>query len=125
MHINISEFCRNNGIILHCFPAHASHLMQPLDVSVYGPLKTYWNEALKNFKNQFPNMAMTKVNFNPVFDIAWKKAKGEPENAVSGFRKSGPIPFNPEALDLQSLLNLPRQSGCFHFQCIFRIIIGK
>ena len=105
MNVSVSEFCQNNGIILHCFPAHASHLMQPLDVSVYGPLKTYWNEALKDFSNQFPNMAMTKVNFFSVFDIAWKKAKGKPENAVSGFKKCGLIPFNPEALDYTKLID--------------------
>ena len=43
--VSISEFCRNNGVILYCFQVHASHLMQPFGVSVYGPLKTYWNEA--------------------------------------------------------------------------------
>ena len=40
-HINLATavFCRENNIILYCLPLHASHLMQPLDVAVYGPLK--------------------------------------------------------------------------------------
>lgn len=42
-HVNIavSEFCRDNKIILYCFPPHASHIMQPLDIAVYGPLKNH------------------------------------------------------------------------------------
>ena len=79
--------------------------MQPLDASVYGPLKMYWNKALKDFNNKFLNMAITNVNFFSVFDIAWKKAKGKPENPGTGFRKCGLISFNPEALDYTKLID--------------------
>lgn len=37
-------FAKKNGIILMCFPAHCTHRMQPLDVSFFGPLKTYYNQ---------------------------------------------------------------------------------
>ena len=33
------EFCRQNKIITACMPAHSSHILQPLDVSCFGPLK--------------------------------------------------------------------------------------
>ena len=40
-HINVavSEFCIDKGIILYCFPAHASHILQPVDVTVFGLMK--------------------------------------------------------------------------------------
>ena len=33
------DFCQENAIIYHCMPPHTYHLLQPLDVGVFGPLK--------------------------------------------------------------------------------------
>jgi hypothetical protein len=33
------KMCRDNKIICICMPAHSSHLLQPLDVGCFGPLK--------------------------------------------------------------------------------------
>ena len=40
-HINLamSDFGSNNGKMLYFFPAHGSHVLQPLDVSDFGKLK--------------------------------------------------------------------------------------
>ena len=40
-HISIQalDYCSENGIIMLSFPPHCSHKLQPLDRSVYGPLK--------------------------------------------------------------------------------------
>jgi DDE superfamily endonuclease len=32
------QFCVQNKIILLCLPPHATHMLQPLDVSVFGPV---------------------------------------------------------------------------------------
>ena len=105
-HINVAigEFCRNNDIILYCLPAHASHILQPLDVSVYGPLKLFWNKALNNFKLKY-NLAMNKSHFFTVFTESWETATNRPESVVSGFRKSGLFPFNPHAVDFSRLID--------------------
>ena len=105
-HINVavSELCRENDIILYCFPPHDSHLMQPLDVSVYGPLKKYWNESLDNFSRKYRGLAMTRNHFFSVFDTAWKKAVASRDIIRSGFRKSGLLPFNSEAIDFSKLV---------------------
>ena len=34
------RYCINHKIILFLLPLHASHVLQPLDVGVFGPLKT-------------------------------------------------------------------------------------
>ena len=34
-----SEYCRHNSIITLCMPPYASHLLQPLNVGCFGPLK--------------------------------------------------------------------------------------
>jgi hypothetical protein len=43
LHLPVEEldYCKQNGVTLLSFPPHCSHKLQPLDVSVCGPLKTY------------------------------------------------------------------------------------
>jgi len=46
-HINL-EFCQyaiDNNIEFLCFPSHTTHLLQPLDVSLFGPLQKYYGKA--------------------------------------------------------------------------------
>lgn len=38
------EYAKQNGIIICCLPPHCTHRMQPLDVSFFAPLKTYFNQ---------------------------------------------------------------------------------
>lgn len=38
---NVISFCMNNAIGLLILPPHTSHLLQPLDISVFGPLKQF------------------------------------------------------------------------------------
>ena len=79
-HINvaISDFARDKNIILYMFPPHASHLLQPLDVAVYGPLKNFWNDTHDAFGKEFRGLHMTCQHFFKVFDKAWKRAVPSP-----------------------------------------------
>ena len=104
INISISEFCQKNDVILYCFPPHASHIIQPLDISVYGPLKLKWNKALSDFKEEY-NENMNKSNFIKVFDRAFEEIKIKPSNVTSGFRKAGLVPFNADAIDYTRVIN--------------------
>ncbi|KAH7464397.1 hypothetical protein FOMA001_g17659 [Fusarium oxysporum f. sp. matthiolae] len=42
--VEFEEYCKENKIITLCMPAHASHLLQPLDVGCFGPLKRHMVE---------------------------------------------------------------------------------
>lgn len=108
-HINVavSEFCSENNIILYCFPPHASHILQPLDVSVFGPLKKHWNESITNFQRQYRGLRMTRCHFFKVFHAAWIKAIGAPENVIKGFRKCGLVPFDACVVDFDRLIKPP------------------
>ncbi|XP_072398250.1 uncharacterized protein [Diabrotica undecimpunctata] len=39
--VEVIRLCRENGIVLLSFPPHTTHRLQPLDVGVYSPFKTY------------------------------------------------------------------------------------
>ena len=41
VHIDVISFAKQNHIVLLSYPPHCSHKLQPLDVSVFGPLKKY------------------------------------------------------------------------------------
>ena len=43
--IKIIDFARDNGVVMLTFPPHCSHKLQPLDHSIYGPLKKYASSA--------------------------------------------------------------------------------
>ena len=105
-HINlaISEFCCNNDIILYCFPHHASHIIQPLDISCLWSTKKLWNNSILELQAKF-NQSVTRSNFFPVFDKAWEGAKLNPRNVISGFRKAGLVPWNPDALDYTRIVD--------------------
>ena len=40
--IELSEFCSKNGIIFVALFPNATHILQPLDVAVLGPMKAKW-----------------------------------------------------------------------------------
>ena len=103
-HINIAatEFCIDHGIILYCLPPHSSHILQPLDISCFGPIKKLWNSAIDDFKSMH-NIAMNRAHFFPVFDKAWSKASDK-KHSVGGFRRAGLVPYNPDAIDYNVLI---------------------
>jgi len=42
------QYAIDNNIQLLCFPAHATHLLQPLDVGLFAPLQKYYGKAADN-----------------------------------------------------------------------------
>lgn len=46
---HLSEFCKTNDIILICLPPN-THIMQPLDVAFFTPLKKLWNKIIQTWR---------------------------------------------------------------------------
>ncbi|KAJ8019287.1 hypothetical protein HOLleu_42202 [Holothuria leucospilota] len=82
---------------------HASHVIQPLDVSVFKSLKSRWSREVRNYQITHPGENVTKQSFASVFAKAWKSS-ALAENARSGFRKCGIFPLDPGAIDKTRLL---------------------
>lgn len=56
--IDALDFAKKNGIIMLSFPPHCSHKMQPLDISVYSPLKKFLNTALDSWMLNHPGKTL-------------------------------------------------------------------
>ncbi len=93
--IEIIDYARANYITMLSFPPHCSHRLQPLDVSVYGPFKTLYNQGCDNWMRQKENAgkAMTIHIIPQLVSYAFPKAM-TPTNIMSGFRATGIHPFD-------------------------------
>ena len=87
------EFCRENGIMMVSIPPHCSHRLQPLDVSFFGALKTYYSRACDAWMAHHPGQAITEFHVASLVNGAYQKAASV-ASAVNGFRASGIYPFD-------------------------------
>jgi hypothetical protein len=77
-------------------PPHSSHLLQPLDVACFSPLKRAYGDAISALARNRTNH-ISKEAFLPAFKAAFTKAIIK-ENILAGFRGAGLVPHNPEAV---------------------------
>ena len=72
--VEISKFCKENGILLYCLLPHSSHITQSLDVGFFGALKTSWGKAVNKYKISHMGSTITKESFAAVFNTVWTGA---------------------------------------------------
>lgn len=92
IHINELDFCKENNIVLLSFPPHCSHKLQPLDRSVYGPLKKAINTTCDAWMRKHPGKTMTIYDIPGIVKTAMPLALTQ-TNIQAGFRKTGLIDF--------------------------------
>jgi transposase len=94
-HISIDtlDLCKQSGVVVLTFPPHCSHKLQPLDRSVYGPFKKFFNGACDSWMKQHPGQNMTIYDLPGIAAQALPQAI-TPANIQAGFRVSGISPFN-------------------------------
>ena len=90
-----------------CLPPNATHLIQPLDVAVFGPLKSVWQDVLSDFKLKHPgHTSLLKMHFPGLLKTLLDEAKPG-QNMAAGFRKCGLFPVSKEAV----ICRLPRRNS--------------
>ena len=86
--------CRANRVQLLFLPPHASHILQPLDLSCFAPIKARYRAAIANSSCFFGAGPVTKPRFISAYDKARQKSLTV-SVITAGWRKSGMHPFNP------------------------------
>ncbi|OQR83373.1 jerky-like protein [Achlya hypogyna] len=76
------------GILLVCLPLNATHLVQPLDVAVFGPLKKAVRATIRDFMVSSGSSNMSKAQAIKLACDGWKSGMHE-TNAISGFAATG------------------------------------
>ncbi len=87
------DFCRENGIVMLSFPPHCSHKFQPLDRTVYGPLKRHVNTFCDTLMRSHPGLTMSIYDIPGIIRLALPLA-GTPGNVQNGFSSTGIWSYN-------------------------------
>ena len=58
--VPLIEWARDHRIILMVLPPHSSHLLQPLDVGLFGPLKLAFSSQCSEFMRTNPGRVITR-----------------------------------------------------------------
>ena len=105
-HVTIQAIdkAKEHGITLLTFPPHTSHKLQPLDRTVYGPLKRYYNTACNDWQLANPGRPITIHDIGQCLGKAFPRAF-TPENITAGFRCTGICPFDQEIFREEEFLS--------------------
>jgi hypothetical protein len=90
------KYCEEEKIIVLCMPPHSSHLLQPLNVGCFSPLKRVYGDEI-NSLSQYSTKKIKKEAFLPAFKAAFEKLMTK-ENICAGFRGAGLVLHNLEAV---------------------------
>ena len=90
----ILELSDENITLFTLLPNAKSHLIQPLDLSLMGSIKTNYHECVRKWLQNNPGIMYNKNAFIKVFVDVHKKAVTV-ENTVSGFCHSRIFPWDP------------------------------
>jgi hypothetical protein len=86
------EFCQDHDIIPLCLPPHSTHILQPLDVGIFGPLATAYRTAIQK-QSVFGATRVDNLGFLRLYQQA---RLGMAKNVPSAWRGAGLVPFDPD-----------------------------
>ena len=101
-------------------PPHSSHLLQPLNVACFSPLKRKYGDAVSGLARN-RTYYISKETFLPAFKAAFEQSITK-ENIQASFRGAGLVPHDPQAVlsklnvVVQTLVQSPRQAAAWEAQ---------
>ncbi|XP_060604840.1 uncharacterized protein LOC132757544 isoform X2 [Ruditapes philippinarum] len=87
------EMAKSKGILLYRIIPNATHLMQPLDKGVFGPLKQSWYKVMRAHAREKPGVAIGKDTFSEKLKEAYLLFY-KPLTVVNSFKSSGIYPVD-------------------------------
>jgi DDE superfamily endonuclease/Tc5 transposase DNA-binding domain len=91
---NFITYCMKENILVLILPPHTSHMLQPLDVAIFGPLKKGLTRALSPYHEaQLSNIQ--KAEWLEAYMEA-RKIGINATNIASAWRGAGLVPFDPK-----------------------------
>lgn len=100
--VDLTEWALDHNIVIFILPAHTSHILQPMDVAVYGPLQKIYNCECHKFMRK-TSATITRYNACELECKAYCKAFSS-DNLHAAFRKTGICPLDITAIDQDKLV---------------------
>lgn len=101
--LQLSFTCKELGIELVALYPNTTRITQPADVSVFGPIKKRYRNAVRKFQSENIGEVVTKLNIATILKTVIDELK--PETIINGFRACGLCPFDENALDYSKCLS--------------------
>ena len=95
--LELIRLAKENKVLLFCLPPNCTHIVQPLDVGVFAPVKKVWRHLLKQWKLESRAQNVSKEVFPRLICQLWEESI-TPKQCRSGFRASGIFPLNRDAV---------------------------
>lgn len=92
----VIDFAIGENLTILKLPPHTSHLLQPLDLSVFKPLKDKWDAKLVSWQRKNIGVKLNKVTFSSMVQSSWLELTNEV--IINGFKKAGIFPYNPNVI---------------------------
>lgn len=102
--LNLIIKAKENNCILLSLPSHCSHKLQPLDISFFKSLNTYYNSEVQTWLRNHPGRVVTEFHIAELFNEAYGKAAST-RNGSSGFEKAGIYPFRRDLFTDEDFLS--------------------
>ena len=103
--LEISLFCKENGIQLILFKPNSTHLCQPLDLVFFKSVKQKMKKRSESWHGKHVGQKMGKyVMIKECAYPAIEETVADPENIKAGFRRAGLVPWDPTVLDKRKLV---------------------
>lgn len=88
---------REVGILMLSLPPHCTHRLQPLDLTLFKPLSTFYNQAVDSWMRANPGIPVGEQRITRFFGEAYNKAASV-ATAVNGFKAAGIWPVDPSVI---------------------------
>ena len=98
------------GVTLFMLPPNTTHLTQPLDKGIFGPLKMRWQEACHEYLRAHPGRVVTRFEFSELLSKAWLSTMTV-QNIIASFRTTGVFPLN-SAVAFRTFVSQPNIQTC-------------
>src|SRR6266699_4012423 len=85
--------CFNSNIYLLFLPPYASHVLQPLDLSVFGPIKAHYRTVIGNLIYQSDDCPISKRGFLECYSKVRQRSLNE-KNILAGWKATRLWPIN-------------------------------
>lgn len=95
------NYAREHNIQILCYPSHATHVYQGLDVVIFSPLKRRWSEERQAFEGS-KRQRVSKRNFVTIYGRAHRHVLTQ-DLVRTAFKKTGVWPFNANLVTKQMM----------------------
>lgn len=106
--LQLSLTCKELGVELIALYPNTTRITQPADVSVFGPIKKMYRNAVRKFQSENIGEVVTKLNIAVILKTVVDDLK--PEIIINGFRACGLCPFDENAIDYSKCLGTQKNA---------------